>query len=244
LATYLAIDRSAHVREVGASILRTGGFLMADRRTGPALAPLTGALFVVLTVVSFILGGEPPDADDRVREIVDYWADNDAVNMIGAVIESLAAVSLLFFAATLRRALRRDEDGAGILSVVAMGGGIVAAAGIGVDASIRFAAADLAEDVDPVVIQTLNAMWSDFFFPMVIGFAALILAVGLSALRTRIIPPWLAWIGIVLVVALFSPAGFFAFLASALWILVVSILLWRREASVPPTSAPASAAPR
>lgn len=214
----------------------TGGLLMLERRTGAAaLAPLTGALFVVLTVVSFILGGEPPDADDRVRKVVEYWVDHDAANMIGAVMEGLAAVSLLFFAATLRRALRREEDDAGILSVVAMGGGIVAAAGIGVDAAIRFAAADLAGDVDPVVIQTLNAMWSDFFFPMAIGFATLILAVGLSALRTRVIPVWLAWIGLILVVAFFTPAGFVAFLASGLWFLVVSILLWRRESSAAPS---------
>lgn len=213
---------------------------MVERKSGAAaLVPLTGVLFVVLTVVSFIVGGEPPDADDRIGEIVEYWVDNDAANMIGAGIESLAAVSLLFFAASLRRALRRDEDGAGVLSVAAMGGGIVAAAGIGVDASIRFAAADLADEIDPVAIQTLNAMWADFFFPMVIGIATLILATGLSALRTRVIPVWLAWIGFLLVVVFFTPAGFFAFLASALWILVVSILLWRRETSAAPTGAPA-----
>ena len=158
---------------------------MVDRRSSAAaLAPLTGVLFVVLTVVSFLVGGEPPDPDDRVGKIVEYWVDNDAANMIGAVIESLAAVSLLFFAASLRRALRRDEEVAGVLSVAALAGGIVAAAGIGVDASIRFAAADFADDIDPGTIQTLNAMWADFFFPMVIGMATLILATGLSALRT------------------------------------------------------------
>jgi hypothetical protein len=213
---------------------------MVDRRSGvTALAPLTGVLFVVLTVVSFIVGGEPPDADDRIDEIVEYWVDNDAANMIGAAIESLAAVSLLFFAASLRRTLRQDEDGAGVLSVAAMGGGIVAAAGIGVDASIRFAAADLAGEINPVTIQTLTAIWADFFFPMVIGIATLILATGLSALRTRVIPVWLAWIGFLLVVVLFTPAGFFAFLASALWILVLSILLWRRESRAAPTGVPA-----
>src|SRR5688572_21199768 len=86
------------------------GGIMAERRTGAsALAPLTGALFVILTVVSFIVGGEPPDADDRIGEVVEYWTDNDAANFAGAVLEGLAAVSLLFFAASLRRALRRTE---------------------------------------------------------------------------------------------------------------------------------------
>jgi hypothetical protein len=208
---------------------------MADRRSGAgALAPLTGVLFVVLTVISFIVGGEPPDGDDRLREVVDYWTDNDAANMVGAVIEGLAAVSLLFFVASLRRSLERAGDDARVLPFVAMAGGIVAAAGIGVDAAIRFAAADLAGDVDPVVIQTLNAMWADFFFPMAIGMATLLLATGISAQRTRMIPAWLAWIGILLAIVIFTPAGFIGFLAGGLWILVLSILLWRREVNVTP----------
>jgi len=206
---------------------------MAQRKSGvAALAPLTGALFVVLTVAGFLPGGEPPDADAPIGEVVEYWVDNDAAAMVGTILHALAAVALIFFAASLRRALRRSEDGAGILSVAAMGGGIVAAAGIGVDASIRFAAADLAGDVDGVVIQTLNALWSDFFFPMVIGLATLILATGLSALRTRVIPVWLAWIGFLICIVFFTPAGFVAFLVSGLWVIVVSILLWREEAAM------------
>ena len=205
---------------------------MADREMrGGALAPLTGVLFVVLTVVALILGGEPPDPDDPIREVVEYWVDNDTALIIGSVLEGLAAVALIFFAATVRRALRRGEDGAGVLSVAAMGGGIVAAAGIGVDAAIRFAAADLADDVDPVVIQTLNALWADFFFPMAIGLATLILATSLSALRTHVIPVWLAWIGLLICIAIFTPAGFIAFAVGGLWILILSVLLWRREAA-------------
>ena len=203
---------------------------MADRTTRiSALVPLTGVLFVVLTVVALLLGGEPPDGDDPVGEVVEYWVDHDTELMVGSVIEALAAVSLIFFAASVRRALRRGEDGAGVLSVAAFGGGIVAAAGLGVDAALRFTAADLADDVDPVVIQTLNAIWSGFFFPMVIGIATLVLATGLGALRTRLIPVWLVWVGFVICVALFTPAGFVAFLLGALWILVVSVLLWRQE---------------
>jgi hypothetical protein len=205
---------------------------MADREMrGAALAPLTGVLFVVLTVVALILGGEPPDADDPIREVVEFWVDNDTALMIGSVLESLGAVALLFFSASLRRVLRRREDGAGVLSVAAMAGGIVAAAGIAVDAAIRFAAADLADDVDPVVTQTLNAMWADFFFPMVVGMATLILATSLAALRTRFIPVWLAWIGILICIALFTPAGFVAFAVGGLWILILSVLLWRQESA-------------
>ena len=203
------------------------------------LAPLTGALFVVLTVVSMIVAGEPPDADDPVEDIVEFWADNDTAVLIGSMVEALGAVALIFFAASLHRALRSGE-GSGLLPLTAFGGGIVTAAGIGVDATLRFAAADMAGDVDPVVIQTLNGYWSNFFIPMLIGLATLILATSLAALSNRIIPMWLAIIGFVVCVVMFTPAGFAAFLVGGLWIIVLSILLWRREsrAATEPVSSP------
>jgi hypothetical protein len=204
---------------------------MAERRTrGGGFAPLTGVLFVVLIVVALLLGGEAPDADDPIREVVDYWVDNEGAATAGSVLEVLAAVALIFFAASVRGALRRREDASAILSTAAMGGGVVAAAGIGVDAAIRFAAADLAGDVDPRVIQTLNAMWADFFFPMVIGLGTLILATSLGALRTRLVPVWFAWIGIVICIVFATPIGFIGFLAGGLWLLILSVLLWRQEA--------------
>ena len=202
---------------------------MADRTTRSALVPLMGVLFVVLTVASFAVAGDTPDADDPISEVVEFWIDHEGQALFGAILAALAAVALIFFAASLRRALRRGEDGAGVLSVAAMGGGIVAAAGLGTDSAFRFALGDLADDVDPVVTQTLNALWADFFFPMVVGLATLILATSLAALRTGVIPVWLAWIGILICVVFFTPAGFIAFLVSGLWIAIVSVLLWRQE---------------
>jgi hypothetical protein len=204
-----------------------------------ALAPLTGALFVVLILVSLAVGGEPPAADDSIEDIIDYWADNDTAVMVASVVEALGAVALVFFAASLRRLLQRDDDSS-MLPMVAFGGGIVAAAGVGVDAALRFAAADMVNDVDPVVIQTINGLWSNFFFPMVIGVGSLILATSLAALSSRIIPLWMSIIGFVIFVALFTPAGFIAFLVGGLWVIVLSILLWRREsrAATGPVASP------
>jgi hypothetical protein len=48
----------------------------------------------------------------------------------------------------------------------------------------------------------------------------------------RVIPTWLAWVSLLIFIVLFTPAGFIAFLVSALWIVVVSVLLWRQEATV------------
>lgn len=78
-------------------------------------------------------------------------------------------------------------------------------------------------------MQALNALDVNFFFPFGVGIAALVLATGLAALRKRVVPVWLAWVAIVLFVVTFTPIGFVGFLASGLWIIVVSILLWRLE---------------
>ena len=217
------------------------GFRMSARMRGSALLPLTGVLFVVIIVAGFLVGGETPDADAPVREVVKYWTDHESANMIGSVLETFAAVSLLFFAATLRRTTKRWAE-ASILPAVAFAGGVVAAAGIGVDASIRFAAADVAGDVDPAVLQTFSAAWANFFLPMVIGIAALVLATSLAGWHSRTLPKWLAVIGILIFIAFFTPAGFVAFLVSAVWIIVLSVLLWRREAHAAggPTSSTAA----
>jgi len=39
-------------------------------------APLTGVAFVVVAIVGAIIGGEPPDADSPVQEIIDHYTDN------------------------------------------------------------------------------------------------------------------------------------------------------------------------
>ena len=41
------------------------------------LAPLTGILFEVLLIASFIVGGEGPAADAPTREVIDFWSDED-----------------------------------------------------------------------------------------------------------------------------------------------------------------------
>jgi hypothetical protein len=50
------------------------------------------------------------------------------------------------------------------------------------------------------------------------------------ALRTRTLPVWLGWVTLVLGIALVTPVGFFALIVGMVWILVVSVMLYRREA--------------
>jgi hypothetical protein len=87
----------------------------------------------------------------------------------------------------------------------------------------------------------LNAIDGDFFLPFTTGLAALLLATSLVAVRTRVLPPWLGWVGIVLFVVFFTPVGFFAFGLSGIWVIVASALLYLRGES--PAVAPRPTGP-
>ncbi len=50
------------------------------------LVPLTGVGFVLLGIVSFIVGGEPKSADEPVGEIVEYYVDNKDSIQVGVFI--------------------------------------------------------------------------------------------------------------------------------------------------------------
>ncbi|HEX2086699.1 MAG TPA: hypothetical protein VHF89_13550, partial [Solirubrobacteraceae bacterium] len=137
-------------------------------------APLAGVVFLVLIIVSFIVSGEPPDTDDGAAEAVEYWTDNDSQQVAGSVIAAIAAVALVWFGGSLRELLLRA--GADRLAALAFAGLVIVATGIGVDSSLRFAAAESVGDVSPDVTHTITALFSYFFFPFTIGFAVTLLA--------------------------------------------------------------------
>lgn len=190
---------------------------------------LTGVIGVVLVFVSFGVEGDTPDLDASASEVTSFYADKSTEVVTASVLATLAAVAFVFFGASIRRAIRRRERGAGVLSVVAFGGGLVVAAGLATDSAIRFALGESAGEIDPVALQGLFAFWENFFWPMSAGLATLVLATSLSAFETRIVPIWLASIGLLVAVALFSPWGEIALIPLAVWILILTFFLWRGE---------------
>ena len=90
------------------------------------------------------------------------------------------------------------------------------------------------------VNQALNVLDNDLFLPLAGGIAVMILASGISLVRSvTLLPHWLGWVAVVIGILGFTPAGFFAFLASGLWVLVVSVLLLGRWQAVLDADAPA-----
>ena len=198
------------------------------------LAPLTGVLFVVALIAAIMIQGEPPDpTKDSAQEVVDFYKDNDSATQWSAALLSLAAVFFVFWGGWLRGVLRGAPGSTDVLSTVAFGGAVLFAAGVTVSAAISFTMGDLADDVSEEVINTLNALSWDFFFPMAAGICILLLASGISIVRHGPFPSWLGWVAILIGVVCLTPAGFFGIMAAAIWLLVVSVLGIRAARAVP-----------
>jgi hypothetical protein len=201
-------------------------------------APLAGVVFVALIVLAVIIGGETPSNGDSALKIARYWKDHDTEQIWTSVIGAWATVFFVWFAATLRSTLRKAEEGTGRVSAACFGGAIVGATGFLTMLGINFAIADGADDLSAPALKTLTVFSNGFFLPLAVGFAVFFLAAGILAVRFAVLPAWLGWFTIVLGVACVTPVGFFALLVGLVWILVVSIMLYRREAGPAERPAP------
>jgi hypothetical protein len=203
------------------------------------LAPLTGVLFVALAVAAFIIGGETPGTDDSPQKILDFYLKNDNSQLWAGAFLAWSMVPFMFFLGVLRSTLHAAEGSIARLSAVAFGGGIVLTIGALSFAGFSFTLGDIADDgLTPQAAQTLNALNSDFFFPVAVGTGTLMIATAIASLGSRALPAWLAWPALVIGIVALTPGGFFAFLAFMLWTVVTSIVLWRARSAEPPAIAP------
>lgn len=193
----------------------------------PAWAPLLGIAFVVLVVISFAISGETPDIKDSPQKILAFYNDNDSSQQWAAALLSWGTVLFLFFLGVLRSTLAEAEGGTPRLSAVAFAGGIVLALGMLGFAGFTFTLGDAADHLTPDAAQALNALNSDFFLPLAAGLGTLMIATGISSIRSRVFPAWLGWLAVLIGIAAITPAGFFGFLAFGLWTIAASIVMWR-----------------
>ena len=199
------------------------------------LVPLTGVGFVLLGILSFIVGGEPKSADEPVGEIVEYYIDNKDSIQVAAFIGVAAILLLVFFGAYLRQVLRAAAPEGEILSLVSFLGLVVVAVGFAIDTTILIALSEAADDINPVAVQSLQALWDNDFVPLVLGVLMFLWATGLAVIRTGVLPKWLGWVMVVLGVLALTPIGFVAAIGAAILVLVLSILLSVRARSAPAT---------
>lgn len=192
------------------------------------VAPLAGALFTVVFAIGFLTSGDTPDTDAPGEEVISHYSDSGKIYFaIFALL--LGAVLFMFFAGVLRGALAASSGAPEWLATVVFGGAVIYAVALAIFAMSQVMLLDASDLGQPQVAQALNIFDNDNFFPAVLGLATILLATGWHALRSAVLPRWLAWAAIVLgVLAVAGPAGIAAFLLFPIWVLGVSVVLYQR----------------
>jgi hypothetical protein len=211
-------------------------------------APLGGIIFVVLMVVGTTFVADVPDPDAPQQQLASYLADsgNHTRNIVGAYLWVVGALAFLWFVTGLRSVLRGAEGGTGALSNLVFGAGVVFAA-VWMVSAAAFAAVAYAVGLrgatvsDPDFVKVLPQMaWMILLLGA--GFAGLLLVLTTSILsmKTRVLPRWLAWLGIVVAIALLFDVVYVNIVPLLIWVLAASIVLLRRREE----TATAAASPR
>lgn len=220
---------------------------MCDR-LWPRIGAAGGLAYFVLAFVgnAIATSGSSADESSSSAEILrDLQAHHGAAFHLGTAMEFLAFLALLAFVAYLASVLRRAEGEDGWLWLTALGGGLLTIAIKLSSAAPLLAAVWRIDDLDPTTARTLSDINGFAFFISFATLAMLVGPAGLVALRTGLLPRWLAIAGILLAIAQLATMaiGFTAiaalpFVLSAIWIATVSAVLTRRAGAT--RTAPAS----
>ena len=203
---------------------------------------LAGAVYVVLFVVgTIVLFSGSPAGDAAPAKVIQWYSDSghrDRVN-IGWILIGLGIFFLLWFIATLRRAVMA-VDAEGILTaVVTIGGSVYAAvalASVAVNAGIRTMSDDTYQHrVFPELIHAADDVGYVMHATGAAALGAMIIAVSLAFMWAAVWPKWAGWLGVIVGILAIGAIFFFTQFLFLLWILVVSIVLFLRSAPNPRT---------
>jgi hypothetical protein len=200
----------------------------------PRFAPLTGVIFVVLLVIGFIpLGGDTPGTDDSAAKITSFYSDHQTKEILAVIAVALAALFLALFAVAIRDYLR-DTGGGEFWPTVAMVGAAISVAGLFVAGGMHIALIDGANlshnrTLSPDAMVALNALDNDNFLAFSVPLGIMMFGAAGSVLKGgAALPKWLAWVGVVIGIVFFTPVGFIAFALSGIWIIIASVMMYRR----------------
>jgi hypothetical protein len=226
------------------STTQTADSTIAVGRGRTSILGRLGAACGLLYPLGIIIGddtingaGEAPALDDPISEVTDYLqVAGDTSYWVGRAIGVLAFVALLVFAVYVARAIRVREGSGGMLSGLALGGGVVAV-GLGVVAAIaQFAAVGRADEgIDPEVARALLDVSTIAFVATWLPLAVMIGSVAAAGIRFGILTRWLSIAGAVVTAALLaglaalpSDGAYMAMVLSWLWLIAASVVLVRR----------------
>ena len=202
---------------------------------------LGGILFVVLILASAFLPGSPPKTSDSTTDMAKFIVDKGDELRIAGYLGAIAVVPFFWFLASLWRLLRRDEGGAPRLAVTAALGGAFAAT-VGAVGGIVLALLPMVRfSLDRDLLRVLYILATNIAFLALFGIATLVLSTSVVFIRSRGMPVWLGYLGVVAgLVALIGGGatvstndtlftiGLIGFLLASLWLVILSIFMLRQ----------------
>lgn len=200
---------------------------MSDRWS--RMAPLTGVLFVVLTIVAvFSNNAETPKPSAGAAKVFAFYSAHRSEVETSGIMFALAFLVLVLFAGAVRAYLRQNGASEG-LSALVLAGGVLMATGALAATGIEYGLAHNLHYFSPEAAKTLNFISNELFLPVLAGGFLFGVCSGLAILRGSALPDWLGWVAIVIGIAvLVPPASFPALLAFLIWSLVVAVLMYLR----------------
>jgi hypothetical protein len=215
-------------------------------RTREQLGAGTGIVVAVLLAVSFVVGlsPEPPDLDAGPAAWLKYVAAQQDALQVQILLSSLAMLFFLWFLGSVRAGARAAEGGAGRVSAIASGGGIVGAAFVLMSNVFLATAAYRPLETSPDLTRTLVDLSVLSLGVGTAAFAVFFLAVGIVSILDGGLPAALGWFAVIVaaaaligVVTIFTTTGVFAgdgafgywlrYAAFTIWVFVASIVLVR-----------------
>lgn len=208
-------------------------------------APLTGVLAVLLWVIGTIVYQTAVDAKNPATLLNSYRNEEGSI-LLGGFLWLLGTFFFFWFLGSLRSRLIALEPGVQRLTALAFGGGVAAAVfGFAMPGPDMAAAIADGADLSGPAAEAIRVVGDTFFIGAEMSAVVLLAATGIHALRTGSLPRWLAWVSLVVAIALIIlPIGWAGLLfAFPLWVLVVSYLLWNASVNTTAAGAPATTRP-
>jgi len=193
--------------------------------------PLGAILAIVLVLASFVTHGRWASTEESAQEIADLYVQNQDRVFMGSWLAVLGGLCFLVFGMCMSHRVR--ETGQQLLGMIVAGATLIGATGMMIDATLRAALSIQADDMSPEAMKTMHALWDAFFWPMHAGMATLVLAIGLAALGSGLLPKWLGWIGVIAFLAAMIPAPtmFAGIILSLLFMVITALMMTFRNNS-------------
>jgi hypothetical protein len=211
---------------------------MSDRLS--RLAPLTGLVFAVMMVVSFVSIPTEPKPKSSGLHVIAFFTAHRSSERAGAVVGTVALALFVCFAGSLYNTIRQAGRGEALGAVALVGAGLFAV-GLMLSGSLTWALTDSPAHLSPATAQGINTVAYDMVLPIIGGLLLFGTAMGIAVVRGRWLPAWMGWLLIVLGVAAASPAFPIALFGLVLWSAVASVVLVTRANRIAGARAPAMA---